>query len=672
MDDKLKDIFDDSNGSDSSTDLDEYDTAEDDCDESYYSLDESSVKNEVLKGEDDYPDIEFIDEDNRHNENHEIFNKQWSSKTETVLGSDILNYDNSNTNTLKDNISYDTGKSSSDEFHDSSLQLFDDQRPLSFHEKLSFFEKIGRKTDKVYTKSHDINADALKSHDDIVVDTKEVVNEEDSSDETDGSSAANETSYEDLLESTLEKAQIENLSRRSSSGSEGLENLDASFVDNKIVPTDTIDRESGDIKEESQVSGSEQLTYLKHEVESETSSLNIENICNDSLISAEIPDTDEHTLKDLAKPEMREKQAGSVEQRVTLLNDLSHQNLFSCTKTVCEAGETREPEMAKQAVSKIVTPKRKNSRCEITAEDLKTLKKTFLLPLRPGEQVAEANELSDHMINRQSSVIKDNHLTEMPFTDYSDSEILNDVKDSQEFKKTRVVKSEPAQEAVLRYVELGTASLLEGSHYKNLRCAKIVSPFIADKNSDLDELKSSSYTDIAIENTENVPDVTNINRRTVDVLGITKKEDAIVSDVVAKVTDYNLNCSEKDTDTTEHVESPERALEERDKNRKSGNKSLRRRFWRHKAIVSEYVANIKQAESLRNSGGADDVIGTNADVDSVKPDMDSGAFSQENRNSFKSKDIDLIVRTVDIGTACLYEIPHLKYLHCARIISPPS
>lgn len=686
MDDLAKLTGDDSDSNDSSTDLDEYDTAEEyiDCNESYFSFDESSIKNEVLN--DDYPDIEFIDEDSSDIDSSELLNKQQSAKTETEIDNDIVTEEKSHIEPLKDCNKYpDIEKSSSNKTHNSSIQLFDDQRELSIQEKISFFEKIGKETDKGYEKYQDSHADVLNAQRDADIDIKQAVNEEDSSDEID-SSAENETSYEDLLESLLEKDRIKTVSRKNSSGSEDFENVAADLLDEKTSPKDTEEKvESADylvvakasdmhdkcvdtLENESQRSVSKYFACLEHEDNAEIKTLNKESD-NNSLKSERIAATAEQIQEVTNESNEQQKEVDPlirlVELGVTHLNDLSHQKHLFCAKMGYAAGETRGHEMAKQEVDESVADiKLQDTNYETSTKNSKMQNKTFLLPIKLKDQVNETNEVSDHMINRQSSVIKDNLLTAMPFTDYSDSEILSDVKESKEKLKTKAKITEPAQEAVVRYVELGTASLLEGSHYKNLRCAKIVNPMISNKKSGFVEHKASSEAKVCVGKTENIPNIANISKSPGE------KEDAIVPDVVICVTACNSSNFEKQTDTNESVESTESEREERDRNRKS-TKSLRRRMWRHNAVVSDYVANIEQAESLRNSGVGEDVVRTESAEEELLQVAKPASIGHKNGNTVKDNETD-VVRTVEIGTACLYEIPHLKYLHCAKMISPSS
>lgn len=678
--------IDESDSGDSSTDLDEYYTAEEDldCDEDFLSFDECSVQDEVLT--DEYPDIEFID----CSVNSEKLNREQSSEREAEINIDIVHAE-----TVRD--SY-VKNSNSDIIPNKDLELPDDQRLLSIQEKISFFENIVKKGTRLHKTYKDCNAEVSNSrHVDRDIASK-LVDGEDSSDEND-SSADIETSYEDMLESMLEKHQIPSVSRKSSSCSEEFENLDADLLvktkhpkytegkfesDEYQVQAETfmLDRKF-DLEKEAQRSDTNDLFALKHGGNSELRTLYKHP--DDVILKLKtFQATAEQIQKDVDNSvEERNK---FIESGETNLNNLSHQNHLFHAKMGFDASGNRESEMVGQESKKNVPDKA--FRCNIyntCPENIKQQNKAFLLPERLKDQIAETEEISDHMINRQSSVIKDNHLTEMPFMDHSDSEILSDMKGSQETLDTSSKTSEPYHEAVVRHVELGTALLSEGSHYKNLHCAKIINPMILNKQSNSTELRASSAPkNTSDKNCENKPNILSTSKSADNVIGLTKKEVAIIPEVIVSVTMCKEDSSEKQANKIESGEKTG-ALDERD--RRSFSKSLRRKNYRHNAIVSDCAANIEQAESLRNSG-IDDCIHKTISVEEelvkvVKETVDR----HENRNIFQDSETnlmvrtaevrtesetDLTVRTVEIGIACLYEIPHLKYLHCAKMISPSS
>ena len=515
-----------------------------------------------------------------------------------------------------------------------------DIKELSFKEKLAYFEKIGFDTPKSSNKDSKrmckVANNSIRSSD-----KKFSRNDSDSSDEND-SMMAIETSYEDLLDSLLDSSQVENDSKEMSDNEDfgksdtesseqclkGIKNLDYDLTESikQIEDVKHTKIKSVDQALAKHFSKSDILRTRTSDVV-EINEFNNANSISDSIVQV-------------------------VELGVTKLNDQPHQNNLFCAKVVYAAAKTTDNvKQAKETLS--LSNSHQN--------------KTLLVPSKDGCQ-----KENDNVINRQSSVIKENRLTRMPFADRSDSEILNDIGDFQEDNSKTISKStDDFDNVVVRYVELGTASLLEGSHFKNLRHAKLVNPFISLRKTGLLERMTSGETSSFPAMPERVSSVKIRNKPIGDLLGVARPESIIVPEVCISVAASEAYTLPPSKSSDQVVKSPEAE----DETKTKLNKSLRRKIGRHNAIVSDYVTNIERAESLRNSLNVEDYArGLSGEEDNLNLGEEDTVIRDRSGSFVKNKDKrqNEVVRTVEIGTACLYEIPHLKYLHCAKIVSPSS
>lgn len=551
------------------------------------------------------------------------------------------------------------------------IESENDIKELSFKEKLAYFEKAGLSSSGSVSNHQSVYAEVSHKQKETDMSIKMGVSEEDSSDEL-GSSAADETSYEDLLESLLESDQNESDRRKHGSDSEEFENSDPELKEEHMNNKYAKESKEASMNESHETSvmisnlsflhqnivpvksGSLQLDELEHEL------IGNENI----LIQGP-----GHDIQILA-PSEKERNSSLNHRRSSLHleSDASQQSDNSPKNQLeCDAADAKETGMIQQeyTVSDTELQFEKNK-----IESPENNKKNLLLPVKMRSPVSEAHVASDTMINRQSSVIKENRLTKMPFADCSDSEIINDTEDTQDNIKRNEKYCEPTDNVIVRIVELGSAVLLEGSHYKNLRHAKLVNPFISLRRTGLLEKMTGSDSIIPIARSESISN-RNIRRSVEDIIGKAKRESQIVPEVLISVESCTLDASENQSDTEENIQSPDSEKEE--KERKKATKYVRRRMGRHNAIVSKYVANIEKAEKIRNS-----VIEDTIDIepgDQEVPDFENSekvdSFRHRSRSFLKDNETS-IIRTVEIGTACLNEIPHLKYLHCAKISSPLS
>ena len=564
-------------------------------------------------------------------------NAHGSELTKSENEKHVINYDNAKT-VVEDEIQVEglekiKADSRKDRGHVIEIELSEqlsaleqndtDIKELSFKEKLAYFEKIGIETPKtISNKANETDkvANNLKGESDKNMGA----HEDDSSDEND-SLVANETSYEDLLDSLLESSQVENDNKKQSSEVEECENSDTEITDLQL----------------NSPAGLDNLVDLKNK-----ESIKVNNLLQES--KQRVTKFSEKYVEETNESITTSNKGDPTVLGVAHLNDLPHQsNLFQAKVVYDKESETQMKCTANERIS-VANDSNQN--------------KTYLLPGKAGGPDKNGDKFSDHMINRQSSVIKENRLTRMPFTDCPDSEILNDIGNSPENSKLLGKSTEDSDNVIVRSVELGTASLLEGSHYKNLRHAKLVNPFISLRKTGLLEQMTSGDTP---SKSGTVLNVKTRSKPVGDVLGVSKQETNIVPEVCISVAACESN-------SLETVKSPGDEHESATKL----TKSMRRKIGRHNAIVSDYVANIERAESLRNSLNVEDLART-VSIEEDNQKFDSFAEGKDvirdRSGSFvKNKKPNVVVRTVEIGTACLYEIPHLKYLHCAKIVSPSS
>ena len=558
--------------------------------------------------------------------------------------------------------------------HGSSEQFSDNQKssdaPKDFKNKLAFFE--GRWTDsrKKHKKNKSAGHTQVQSTSDVSnghlennMKIKAVVSEDDSSDETDVA-AANETSYEELLESLLETDKLESVSRKSSTGSEELEDIVKTIQpchvsvdhDNLAIDDDFKDTEYF-IRKEGLEKGSVNGTP-----------------CGDS-VNLIIPESEAQTkegtsVNQYSKDEKHaEPTVRSVELGVTCLNKISHQKHLFCAKMVYAAAEARKGDVIKQETNdnsvniKVTCTDYDASPCD----NNRYQNAVCLLPVK---NEIERSNASENMINRQSSVIKENHLTEMPFTGYADSEILGDINGSQQKIKSPTKEAEPTQEVAVRYVELGIASLLEGSHFKNLKCARIVNPFIT--KSDTQNVAVNAKGSVSESNSihNNVANLDNIKDETCVNVSIQENIIPLIADGVL----LPPNSFGKTNEVKESVETNENEYDDNSFDRKSKRKSgdFRKRVSRRNAIVSDYSKNIEKLGNLKYSEVTTKTDSFEELSDNKKQEVATVEISTPKREVAKDSATGPLVRTVEIGTAYLYEIPHLKYLHCAKIVSRSS
>ena len=558
------------------------------------------------------------------------------------------------------------------------------EEPRDFRTKLEFFESHW--TESMKRRKMNENERLLK---DKNVDSSESYQKrssravsDDSSDETE-ITAANESSYEDLLESLLETDKFKSNSRKSSTGSEGFdEDTKTHHVGHKPDKVNTEKVIAIDMNGVDNVTGKGFHNELTNEVPSRDS-VNPMILDSDAHAHVGSPSTVQPNLNENGiDPILRQ-----VELGVTHLNKISHQKHLFCAKMAYTADRTESVNKTKHEMNDYsddikvtctnyddsVTKRNQNSVC--------------LLPLKMETQ---SDNVSEIVINRQSSVIKENHLTEMPFTDYSDSEILNDVNASPVITKGDVLKEvHNIKDPVVRCVYLGIASLLEGSHFKNLKCAKIVNPNVKksdDKQSiiasetimltspagDVSMIDSEAIDDVRMRGSGAVGDVRMRESEKIrgqdlkikDLLyntNVTTKEEIIIPGV----SDSGLlsaNISKQHNSNKRHVNENERddsSLERQTRTKSGGS---RKRVSRRNAIVSDYSKNI---ENLRHSFTETDDRESNGRTVTVEAGVEISK-----RNLAKDSVTGPIIQTVEIGTANLYEIPHLKYLHCAKIVSP--
>ena len=582
------------------------------------------------------------------------------------------------------------------------------EEPRDFRTKLEFFESHWtesmkrRKRNENERLSKDNNVESSDSHQK----RSSTAASDDSSDETE-ITAADESSYEDLLESLLETDKFKSNSRKSSTGSEGFdEDTKTHHVGHKPDKVNTEKVIVRDINRVDNVTGKESFHNGNMNEVPSIDSVNTMILDSDAHTHVGSPSTVQPSLNENGiDPILRQ-----VELGVTHLNKISHQKHLFCAKMAYTADRTESVNKRKHEMNDYSDDIKVTCTNYDDSGSKRNQNTVCLLPLKTETQSDNASEI---VINRQSSVIKENHLTEMPFTDYSDSEILNDINVSQGIIKSDVSKEvHTIEDPVVRCVYLGIASLLEGSHFKNLKCAKIVNPNVNKKSDDkqsviasetimltspagdVSMIDSEAIDDVRMSGSGAVGDVRMIDSEAIDDVrmsgsaavgdvrmresekirghdlkikdllyntNVTTKEEI----VIPGVSDSGLlsaNISKQHNSNKLHVnenEHDDSSLERRTRTRtKSG--GSRKRVSRRNAIVSDYSKNI---ENLRHSFTEKDDQETNGRT------MEAGVEISK-RNLAKDSVTGPIIQTVEIGTANLYEIPHLKYLHCAKIVSP--
>ena len=533
------------------------------------------------------------------------------------------------------------GRNINDDGIDTELSYLEtndiDIKELSFKEKLAYFEKIGFDTPKSSSKKSK-RTDEVGNTVIGASDKKLGGHDFDSSDEND-SLAANETSYEDLLESLLESSQVENDNKRESSDIEEFEKSDTELSDQHFKGVTGLDN----LIEHNKGTETVQVNDILHKASEDVTKSDSVQIFRTEDVEINECTTENNKSDPIVQV---------VELGVTHLNDLPHQNNLFCAKVVYDRTENTDLETQTNERSSIAYDSSQN--------------KTFLLPGKSGDP---DENVSDHLINRQSSVIRENRLTRMPFASRSDSKILNDVGNTQDNSTSSSKLIEDSDNVLVRHVELGTASLLEGSHFKNLRHAKLVNPFISLRKTGLLERMTSGETNSIPSKGDRVLNIKNRSKPVIDVLGVAKQESIIVPEVCISVAASESNSLQTSKSSDHGVKSPD----DGDESKTKLTKSMRRKIGRHNAIVSDYVTNIEKAESLRNSLNVEDSSrAMSGEEDNLNLAEGDNVIRDRSGSFVKNKRQNEVVRTVEIGTACLYEIPHLKYLHCAKIVSPSS
>ena len=554
------------------------------------------------------------------------------------------------------------------------------EEPRDFRTKLEFFESHWtesmkrRKRNENERLSKDNNVDSSESHQK----RSSTAISDDSSDETE-ITAANESSYEDLLESLLETDKFKSNSRKSSTGSEGFDEETKGHKPDKVNTEKVIVR---DINRVDNVTGKGFHNKLTNEVPS-IDSVNTMILDSDAQAHLGSPSIVQPSLNENGiDPILRQ-----VELGVTHLNKISHQKHLFCAKMAYTTDRTESVNKTKHEMNDYSGDIKVTCTNYDDSGSKRNQNKVCLLPLKTETQSDNASEI---VINRQSSVIKENHLTEMPFTDYSDSEMLNDINVSQGIIKSDVSKEvHNIEDPVVRCVYLGIASLLEGSHFKNLKCAKIVNPNVKksdDKQSiiatetimltspagDVSMIDSETIDDVRMRGSGAVGDVRMRESEKIrgqdlkikDLLyntNVTTKEEIIIpgesdSGMLSANISKQHNSNKRHVNENEHDDS---SLERRTRTKSGGS---RKRVSRRNAIVSDYSKNI---ENLRHSFTETDDRESNGRTVTVEAGVEISK-----KNLAKDSVTGPIIQTVEIGTANLYEIPHLKYLHCAKIVSP--
>ena len=558
------------------------------------------------------------------------------------------------------------------------------EEPRDFRTKLEFFESHWTESMKRRKRnerlSKDNNVDSSESHQK----RSSTAVSDDSSDETENTTA-NESSYEDLLESLLETDKIKSTSRKSSTGSESFdEDTKTHHLGHKSDKVNTEKVIVRDINIVDNVTGKE---GFHNELTSEVPSIDsVNTMILDSNAHAHVgsPSTVQPSLNENGiDPILRQ-----VELGVTHLNKISHQKHLFCAKMAYTTDRTESVNKTKNEMNDYSDDIKVTCTNYDDSGTKRNQNSVCLLPLKTETQSDNASEI---VINRQSSVIKENHLTEMPFTDYSDSEILNDINVSQGIIKSDVSKEvHTIEDPVVRCVYLGIASLLEGSHFKNLKCAKIVNPNVNKKSDDKQSIIASETImltspagDVSMIDSEAIDDVRMRGSGAVgdvrmresekirghdlkikDLLyntNITTKEEIIIpgvsdSGLLSANISKQHNSNKRHVNESEHDDS---SLERRTRTKSGGS---RKRVSRRNAIVSDYSKNI---ENLRHSFTEIDDQESNGRTVTVEAGVEISK-----RNLAKDSVTGPIIQTVELGTANLYEIPHLKYLHCAKIVSP--